>query len=142
MSVWDYSVAEIGDQLPPLTLGPINKDDLELYANASGDQNPIHTDQDFAKKSGLPDVIAHGMLIMSNLGRLLTNSVPQYQIKSFNVQFSNMTYVNQKIICTGKVLEKNSIDGEEIVTVALKVEDQQGQKKIIGKAIISISSDI
>ena len=140
MSVWDYSVAEIGDQLPPLTLGPINKDDLELYANASGDQNPIHTDQDFAKKSGLPDVIAHGMLIMSYLGRLLTNSVPQYQIKNFNVQFSNMTYVNQKIICTGKVLEKNSIDGEEIVTVALKVEDQQGQKKIIGKAIIS--SDI
>ena len=140
MSVWDYSIAEIGDQLPPLTLGPINKDDLELYANASGDQNPIHTDQDFAKKSGLPDVIAHGMLIMSYLGRLLTNSVPQYQIKNFNVQFSNMTYVNQKIICTGKVLEKNSIDGEEIVTVALKVEDQQGQKKIIGKAIIS--SDI
>ena len=140
MSVWDYSVAEIGDQLPPLTLGPINKDDLELYANASGDQNPIHTDQDFAKKSGLPDVIAHGMLIMSYLGRLLTNSVPQYQIKNFNVQFSNMTYVNQKIICTGKVLEKNSIDGEEIVTVALKVEDQQGEKKIIGKAIIS--SDI
>jgi len=140
MSVWDYSVAEIGDQLPPLTLGPINKDDLELYANASGDQNPIHTDQDFAKKSGLPDVIAHGMLIMSYLGRLLTNSVPQYQIKNFNVQFSNMTYVNQKIICTGKVLEKNSIDGEETVTVALKVEDQQGEKKIIGKAIIS--SDI
>ena len=140
MSVWDYSIAEIGDQLPPLTLGPINKDDLVLYANASGDQNPIHTDQDFAKKSGLPDVIAHGMLIMSYLGRLLTNSVPQYQIKNFNVQFSNMTYVNQKIICTGKVLEKNSIDGEEIVTVALKVEDQQGEKKIIGKAIIS--SDI
>ncbi len=140
MSVWDYSIAEIGDQLPPLTLGPINKDDLELYANASGDQNPIHIDQDFAKKSGLPDVIAHGMLIMSYLGRLLTNSVPQYQIKNFNVQFSNMTYVNQKIICTGKVLEKNSIDGEEIVTVALKVEDQQGEKKIIGKAIIS--SDI
>ena len=142
MSVWDYSTAKKGDPLPTLTVGPINQDDLVLYANASGDQNPIHTDQDFAKKSGLPDVIAHGMLIMSYLGRLLTNSVPQYQIKNFNVQFSNMTYVNQKIICTGKVLEKNSIDGEEIVTVALKVEDQQGQKKIIGKAIISISSDI
>ena len=78
-----------------------------------------HTDKDFAKKSGLPDVIAHGMLIMSYLGRLLTNSVPQYRIKNFNVQFSNMTYVNQKIICTGKVLEKNSIDGEEIVTIAV-----------------------
>ena len=97
MSVWDYSVAKKGDKLPRLTVGPINQDDLVLYANASGDQNPIHIDQNFAKKSGLPDVIAHGMLIMSYLGRLLTDSAPQSQIKNFSVQFSNMTHVNQKI---------------------------------------------
>ena len=137
MSVWDYSVAEIGDQLPSLTLGPIDQADLVLYANASGDQNPIHIDQDFAKKSGLPDVIAHGMLIMSYLGRLLTNAVPQSQIKNFSVQFSNMTHLNQKVICTGKVLEKNSIDNKEVVTVSLKVEDLQGEKKIIGQVIIN-----
>ena len=140
MSVWDYSTAKKGDPLPTLTLGPINQDDLVLYANASGDQNPIHIDQNFAKKSGLPDVIAHGMLIMSYLGRLLTNSLTQSQIMNFSVQFSNMTHVNQKIICTGKVLEKNSVKGKEIITIALKVEDQQGEKKIIGKA--TISSDI
>ena len=140
MSVWDYSVAKKGDPLPTLTVGPINQDDLVLYANASGDQNPIHIDQNFAKKSGLPDVIAHGMLIMSYLGRLLTNSVTQSQIMNFSVQFSNMTHINEKIICNGKVLEKNSVEGKEIVTIALKVEDQQGEKKIIGKA--TISSDI
>ena len=137
MPDWDYSLAEIGDQLPSLTLGPIGQDDLVLYANASGDQNPIHIDQNFAKKSGLPDVIAHGMLIMSYLGRLLTNAVPQLQIKNFSVQFSNMTHLNQKVICTGKVLEKNSIDNKEVVTVSLKVEDLQGEKKIIGQAIIN-----
>ena len=137
MPDWDYSIAEIGDQLPSLTLGPIGQADLVLYANASGDQNPIHIDQDFAKKSGLPDVIAHGMLIMSYLGRLLTNAVPQSQIKNFSVQFSNMTHLNQKVICTGKVLEKNSIDNKEVVTVSLKVEDLQGEKKIIGQAIIN-----
>ena len=87
MSDWDYSIAEIGDQLPPLTLRPINQDDLVLYANASGDQNPIHINQNFAKKSGLPNVIAHGMLIMSYLGRLLTNFIPQSSIKNFTVQF-------------------------------------------------------
>ena len=137
MPDWDYSIAEIGDQLPSLTLGPIDQADLVLYANASGDQNPIHIDQDFAKKSGLPDVIAHGMLIMSYLGRLLTNAVPQSQIKNFSVQFSNMTHLNQKVICTGKVLEKDSIDNKEVVTVSLKVEDLQGEKKIIGQAIIN-----
>ncbi len=140
MPDWDYSIAEIGDELPSLTLGPISQADLVLYANASGDQNPIHIDQDFAKKSGMPDVIAHGMLIMSYLGRLLTNAVPQSQIKNFNVQFSNMTHLNQKVICTGKVLEKDSIDNKEVVTVSLKVEDLQGEKKIIGKAIINSGS--
>jgi len=140
MPDWDYSIAEIGDQLPSLTLGPIDQADLVLYANASGDQNPIHIDQDFAKKSGLPDVIAHGMLIMSYLGRLLTNAVPQSQIKNFSVQFSNMTHLNQKVICTGKVLEKDSIDNKEVVTVSLKVEDLQGEKKIIGQAIINSGS--
>ena len=140
MPDWDYSIAKIGDQLPSLTLGPIGQADLVLYANASGDQNPIHIDQDFAKKSGLPDVIAHGMLIMSYLGRLLTNAVPQSQIKNFSVQFSNMTHLNQKVICTGKVLEKNSIDNKEVVTVSLKVEDLQGEKKIIGQAIINSGS--
>jgi len=140
MPDWDYSIAEIGDQLPSLTLGPIGQADLVLYANASGDQNPIHIDQNFAKKSGLPDVIAHGMLIMSYLGRLLTNAVPQSQIKNFSVQFSNMTHLNQKVICTGKVLEKNSIDNKEVVTVSLKVEDLQGEKKIIGQAIINSGS--
>ena len=140
MPDWDYSIAEICDQLPSLTLGPIGQADLVLYANASGDQNPIHIDQTFAKKSGLPDVIAHGMLIMSYLGRLLTNAVPQSQIKNFSVQFSNMTHLNQKVICTGKVLEKNSIDNKEVVTVSLKVEDLQGEKKIIGQAIINSGS--
>ena len=140
MPDWDYSIAEIGDQLPSLTLGPIDQADLVLYANASGDQNPIHIDQDFAKKSGLPDVIAHGMLIMSYLGRLLTNAVPQSQIKNFSVQFSNMTHLNQKVICTGKVLEKDSIDNKEVVTVSLKVEDLQGEKKIIGQVIINSGS--
>ncbi|SVC93318.1 uncharacterized protein METZ01_LOCUS346172, partial [marine metagenome] len=128
---------EIGDQLPSLTLEPIDQADLVLYANASGDQNPIHIDQTFAKKSGLPDVIAHGMLIMSYLGRLLTNFIPQSSIKNFTVQFSNMTHLNQQVICTGKVLEKNSIDDKEVVTISLKVEDLQGERKIIGQAIIN-----
>lgn len=137
MPDWDYSIAEIGDQLPSLTLGPIDQADLVLYANASGDQNPIHINQNFAKKSGLPNVIAHGMLIMSYLGRLLTNFIPQSSIKNFTVQFSNMTHLNQQVICTGKVLEKDSIDGKEVVTISLKVEDLQGEKKIIGQAIIN-----
>ena len=140
MSDWDYSIAEIGDQLPPLTLRPINQDDLVLYANASGDQNPIHINQNFAKKSGLPNVIAHGMLIMSYLGRLLTNFIPQSSIKNFTVQFSNMTHLNQALVCKGKVVERSLVDNKEMIRVKLIVEDMEGQKKLLGHSSIRIES--
>ncbi|MDB4032643.1 MaoC/PaaZ C-terminal domain-containing protein [Porticoccaceae bacterium] len=49
----------VGTQIPPLTLPPISRYTLALFAGASGDHNPIHIDSDFAKASGMPDVFAH-----------------------------------------------------------------------------------
>ena len=50
----------------------VNRALLKKYADASGDQNPIHQDEDFAKSVGLPDVIAHGMLTMALVGKYVT----------------------------------------------------------------------
>jgi acyl dehydratase len=63
---------KVGDTLPPLTLGPVNRTMLALFAGASGDHNAVHIDIDFARSAGMPDVFAHGMLSMAWLGRLLT----------------------------------------------------------------------
>lgn len=109
-----------------------------LYAKASGDHNQIHTDLDFAKKSGLPNVIAHGMLVMSFLGRMLTNAVPHSNIVNFSVQFSNMTYLDQALQCSGKVIERSCVDDKEVISVKLIVKDMVGQKKLIGQSSISI----
>jgi acyl dehydratase len=51
----------------------IDRDLLKRYADASGDQNPIHQDEAFAKSVGLPDVIAHGMLTMALVGKFVTD---------------------------------------------------------------------
>ena len=67
-----FKDVNVGDQLPPLAIVPINRTTLALYAGASGDHNPIHIDLDFARKSRMPDVFAHGMLSAAYLGRLLT----------------------------------------------------------------------
>lgn len=53
----------VGEQIGPVTV-PVGRDTLVAYANASGDQNPIHQDEEFARSVGLPDVIAHGMWTM------------------------------------------------------------------------------
>ena len=67
-----YDEVQVGDALPALELSPISRTTLALFAGASGDHNPIHIDTDFARKAGMPDVFAHGMLGMAWLGRLLS----------------------------------------------------------------------
>ncbi|HZC73829.1 MAG TPA: MaoC family dehydratase [Jatrophihabitans sp.] len=62
----------VGDQLPARDF-PINRADLVRYAGASGDFNPIHWNERFAKSVGLPDVIAHGMFTMATAIRVVTD---------------------------------------------------------------------
>jgi len=68
MEVTELANLQEGDQLESITKKPISRVQLAQYAGASGDLNPLHLDDDFAKKVGLDGAIAHGMLIMGFLG--------------------------------------------------------------------------
>jgi len=63
---------EVGDVLPEKVFY-INRDLLKQYADASGDQNPIHQNEEFAVSVGLPNVIAHGMLTMALVGKYVSD---------------------------------------------------------------------
>jgi acyl dehydratase len=65
------SEVSVGDVLPPLSVR-VTRADLIRYAGASGDFNPIHWNERFAREVGLPGVIAHGMLTMGLAGRIVT----------------------------------------------------------------------
>src|SRR4029079_15816865 len=71
MAGLDAKSVAVGQELPPLVKGPISRDDLKAYAAASGDPNPIHVDEEFAKNAGYPGVFAHGMLSMGYVGEFL-----------------------------------------------------------------------
>lgn len=62
--------ASVGDIIGPVTVS-VSRETLVAYANASGDQNPIHQDEAFATSVGLPDVIAHGMFTMGAAGSVV-----------------------------------------------------------------------
>ena len=66
------SEVSVGDVVGPVTV-PVTRDTLVAYANASGDQNPIHQDESFARSVGLPDVIAHGMWTMGASGTVVAD---------------------------------------------------------------------
>ncbi len=133
-----YDDLKVGDEIPPLTTPPISRTTLALYAGASGDHNPMHIDIDFAKKAGVSDVFAHGMLSMGYLGRVLTGWVPQKQIRSYGVRFSAITQVGDAVACTGKIVEKFEADGEKRVKLALQAANQKGVVTLVGDAVVAL----
>lgn len=135
MNAVRFDRLEVGSQLPSFAAEPLSRLTLALYAGASGDHNPIHVDSDFARRAGMPDVFAHGMLSMAYLGRLLTNWVPQDAIRDFSVRFAAITQVGDAITCTGVVTEKDEAAGT--VRIALSTCNQQGDIKLTGEALIA-----
>src|SRR5207253_11129188 len=99
MSILD---AAIGDPLPPLVKPPITQEQLRRYADASGDHNPIHLDEEAAHRVGLDSVIAHGMLSMAFLGQFVMRQVadtPGAQLAQLKVRFMNMVRLGDTLTC-------------------------------------------
>ena len=126
-----------GDALPSLQLAPVNRTTLALFGGASGDHNPVHLDIDFARRAGMPDVFAQGMLGMAWLGRLLTNWVPHSRLRRFDVRFLGITHLGHAITCSGEVLRKQEVDGERQVVVEIRTTNQFGEARIAGEAVIA-----
>jgi acyl dehydratase len=125
---------EVGTELPPLTVEPVSRTTLALFAGASGDHNPIHIDLDVARSAGLDDVFAHGMLSMAYLARLLTAWVPQERIRSYRVRFAAITPVHAAPTCTGRVVAVE--DG--LATLELAVTLPDGTTTLTGDATVAV----
>jgi len=139
MTTITSNAVQLGQELPALELPPVNRTMLALFAGASGDHNPIHIDVDFARRAGMPDVFAHGMLGMAWLGRLLTGWMPQSKLRKFDVRFQGITHLGNAITCRGKVVERLTHGGEDCVRVELFTTNQFGQTKILGDAIVAVA---
>jgi acyl dehydratase len=119
----------VGDPIPELHVTP-DAGLTKRYAEASGDPNPIHTDEEFAKSIGLPGCILHGLYSMAQVARAhtaLADGDPR-ALKRLRVQFRGMGFPEQEIVVTGTVKEVS--DGR-IVT---ETEAAQGDNRIIRNA--------
>ena len=134
----DYTSAKIGEFLPELKLEPVSRTNLALYAGASGDHNPLHIDTDYANQIGLPDVIAHGMLIMGYLGRVLTNNFSQGQIIEYSVQFCSITNIGDELTCSAKVVKNFTNGTRKDLKLELTVMNQHDDLKLKGYSLIKI----
>ncbi len=104
----------------------VSKEHLKEYADASGDYNPIHQDEEVAKKAGLPGVIAHGMYIaglIAERARLFIEGEQRLEIQSFQTRFRAMTLVGDTPSVGGMVKEAS----DEGISLELQARNQRGE---------------
>lgn len=134
-----FDSVQLGDELPPLQLPTVDRTMLALFGGASGDHNAVHIDIDFARRAGMPDVFAQGMLGMAWLGRLLTQWAPQSSLRRFDVRFQGITHLGHRMVCSGKVVEKLHHEGVPCVRIEIQATNQYGQIKTAGEALVALS---
>jgi acyl dehydratase len=125
----------VGDALPPLSLPPLTRATLALYAGGSGDHIHLHIDSDFAKAAGHPDVFMHGMLGVAYLARMLTQWIPQEQLRDIQVRFSAITYPGEALTAVGVVAE---VAPDGMTTIDLTLCNAKGEVKISGRATVAL----
>lgn len=129
----------VGRSIGPLRLPPLDRLTLALYCGASNDHNPIHVDPDAARAAGLDDVIAHGMLSMAYVGRLIAEWAPQDRVRSFKCRFVGMLRVGDTPSVAGSVSEVLEHEGERVARIVLTLSDGDGQEKARAEALIALS---
>jgi acyl dehydratase len=126
---------QAGEQLPELRVTP-DKYLTVRYAGASGDFNPIHIDEEFAKAVGLPGKILHGLWMMAQVARAQTEAAGGPEaLRRLSVQFRGMGFPEQELVVRSTVREV--ADGMATIdTVA-----EQSGKQIIRKAQAEVRID-
>lgn len=129
--VLEFESLKEGQQLESLTKESITKVQLVKYAGASGDFNPLHTDDEFARKVGMDGVIAHGMLVMGFLGEYIIGIAGDSAEPSrFRMRFGAVTRPGDQITCSAIVEKIYEEAGERYVDLELKAEKSPG--KVVG----------
>ncbi len=110
--MWDK-----GHRFPVERRGPIVREQLTQFAEASGDHNRIHLDESFAKEAGFSTVIVHGMISMSFIGDYLIQFFPesQYQLTLFRSRFKNITFPGDSLLCEAEVREVTADEEPEVL---------------------------
>jgi acyl dehydratase len=129
---WDDLVE--GTKGDPREFGPLSRTDFVRYQGASGDFNPIHHDEEYAKGAGFPTVFSVGMLQAGILGAYATDWLGATNVRRFGFQFREQVWPGDTLTCAGEVTKRYEEDGERKVDLELLCTRQDGGTAIKGWA--------
>jgi len=125
----------VGDVHSAVVVEGLTRTQIVQYAGASGDFNPIHTDEVFATQvAGYPSVFAHGMLTMGMTGRMLTDLVGDGRLTRFGGRFTAQVWPGDTLTTTASVTGLDERDGEHLATFEVATENQDGVVVFSGSA--------
>jgi acyl dehydratase len=120
-----------GDTYTECLVEDLSRTQIVMYAGASGDYNPVHTDEKFTKEiAGYPSVFAHGMLTMGMTGRMLTNYVGDGRLTKYGVRFTSQVWPGDTLNSTATVVDVT--DG--VVNLSVETTNQDGALVLSGYA--------
>lgn len=126
---------KVGDTYSEEVCQNLSRTQIVQYAGASGDYNPLHTDEVFTTQmAGYPSVFAHGMLTMGMTGKMLTNYVGDGRLKSFGVRFTAQVFPGATLTSTATVTDIKEEDGEKVVYLDVSTIDEEGTEVVKGTA--------
>ena len=133
------SQLKAGDTHQEVIVENLSRTQIVQYAGASGDYNPLHTDEIFATKvAGYPTVFAHGMLSMGMTGKMLTNYVGDARLTKYGVRFVSQVWPGDTLTATATVEAIREENGQKLIDVAIVTTNQDGKAVIEGNATARI----
>ena len=128
----------LGDRLPERVFGPVTMTDIVRYQGASGDLNPIHHDDEFARAAGFPAAISVGMLGAGWLAAYCTEHLGEETVRRFRTRFSAVVYRGDLLTASAEVVRLFTQDGEERAELAVRLRKDDGSVVIDGTAEFAV----
>ena len=129
------SEIKVGDTYSEEVCKNLSRTQIVQYAGASGDYNPLHSDEIFTTKiAGYPSVFAHGMLSMGMTGKMLTNYVGDGRLTKYGVRFTSQVFPGATLTATATISEIREQDGVPVADISISTTDEAGTEVIKGNA--------
>ena len=129
------SKLKVGETHTARLVDDLKRTQIVQYAGASGDYNPLHTDEIFTTKvAGYPSVFAHGMLTMGMTGKMITDFVGDARLKKYGVRFTSQVFPGDTLDASATLKEIKDEAGEKVAVFDVKTVNQNGVEVLSGYA--------
>ena len=129
------SSLKVGDTKELLLVDDLTRTQIVMYAGASGDYNPLHSDEKFAREvAGYPGIFAHGMLSMGMTGRIVTDWFDVGRVTKYGVRFVRQVWPGDTLTATATVDAIREEDGVPYADVSITTVNQDGTTVVSGTA--------